>query len=609
MATFNQFNLPGQLTEIGITLDFHDINGDGIMDIFVCTEKGDSLYLNIIDDLYGHPTKHREYFLDLINQYNDNGDYLFVDGELSDLTRDGYPEYVFAVNGGHSLQPRRVYAIDYRTDTLLMSPISGAAITSIDLFDIDRDGADEIMLNTVAPENFKTTIPYRDSITWLMVLNEDLTFYRSPVPKNPPPSWLSMEPFVEKNKHYLMTYHRYRSGEGYDAELSIYDQELKPVRSRIITNQRYNRLYLWRTPGKLGIQDVKFFGNSGVYTTNLDLEFNDSLFNNTPFGYGAEVQLDVDDDGDEEYVFLSLKGIYVFRSDLSESASVEVNREERNPRTLICKIERPDTYPVLFVQVGTERYWMNYRLNRWFQYRGLAYPGIYILLFGFLYFWISIQNRIVSQRYEKDRLISTLRLQSIKNQLDPHFTYNALNAVGSLIYKEEKDLAYQYLKGLTDLLRMVAGDAAEITWKLSDELQFVKKYLEIEKLRFREKFNYSIDVEKESLNESQIPKMSVLTFVENSIKHGLKQKQDERRLDITVESLSEGLKIGIRDNGVGRAAAAKNAEESAGNGINMMKIYFKQFEKATRKRARFEVTDLFEYDLKASGTLVEIIIT
>ncbi|MCK5137780.1 MAG: histidine kinase [Bacteroidales bacterium] len=95
-----------------------------------------------------------------------------------------------------------------------------------------------------------------------------------------------------------------------------------------------------------------------------------------------------------------------------------------------------------------------------------------------------------------NRLISNLQLQSIKNQLDPHFTYNALNAVGSLIYKEEKDLAYQYLKGLADLLRMVSADASEVTWSFSDELEFV-------------------------------PKMSILTFVENSlkppgIKHGLK---------------------------------------------------------------------------------------
>jgi len=67
MATINQFNLPGKLTEIGATLDLHDINRDGLMDIFVCTEKNDSLFLTIIDDIFSHPTSTRKYFLDRIN--------------------------------------------------------------------------------------------------------------------------------------------------------------------------------------------------------------------------------------------------------------------------------------------------------------------------------------------------------------------------------------------------------------------------------------------------------------------------------------------------------------------------------------------------------------
>jgi len=189
-ATINQFNLPGRLTKLGKMLDLHDIDSNGIVDVFVCTEKNDSLYLTIIDDLYGHPTTTKEFFLDRINQYNDNGDYLFSPGGMSDLNQDGFPEYIMGINGGHSLQPRKVYAIDYRNDTVLKSPLSGAAIVSLDLFDLDNDGAEEILLNTVAPENIKTPIPYQDSISWLMVLDEDLQFYSPTIPLNGPPFWV-----------------------------------------------------------------------------------------------------------------------------------------------------------------------------------------------------------------------------------------------------------------------------------------------------------------------------------------------------------------------------------------------------------------------------------
>lgn len=608
MATINQFNLPGRLTELGATLDLHDIDSNGIADIFVCTEKSDSLFLTIIDDLYGHPTTTREYFLDKINQYNDDEDYLFSPGDLSDLNGDGTPEYILAINGGHSLQPRRVYAIDYRNDTVWKSPLSGAAIVSIDLFDLDQDGAEEVLLNTVAPENFKIPFPFRDSISWLMVLDENLQFYKPPLELNRPPSWVSLEPFIHEGNHYMMAYHRYRELDDYHAMMAIYNDSLEVVKSKIIRGYQHSGNYMYRVPGGFNISDIKFLHKAGILTYDFDLQCTDSLSNDTHFGYGAEFMLDVDADGEKEFVFITLEQLHIFRSDFRESAEMDVQIDSRNPRTLISLIEDGDAYPILFVQFDNFRISANYVKNQWFRYRGVVYPGIFIILFGLFNFLTFLQKRLVTKRYEKDRLISRLQLQSIRNQLDPHFTYNALNAVGSLIYKEEKDLAYQYLKGLTDLLRMVSGDTADITWIVSDELEFVGKYLEIEKLRFREKFNYHIEVEEDRLKQMQVPKMSVLTFVENAIKHGLNHKQEERQLNIKVVSKERGMRIGIRDNGIGRAAASKYNKGSAGAGIEMMKLYFKQFSEATGKKVRFEIKDQFEYDLKAAGTLVEITI-
>jgi LytS/YehU family sensor histidine kinase len=139
-------------------------------------------------------------------------------------------------------------------------------------------------------------------------------------------------------------------------------------------------------------------------------------------------------------------------------------------------------------------------------------------------------------------------------------------------------------------------------------LEFVNRYLEIEKLRFKEKFIYKVTVKEDRLNGLELPKMSVLTFVENAIKHGLRNKEYDRKLDVEVMALRKGMKITIRDNGIGRTAAAKFRDESAGQGIKMMKKYFKQFNEATGRKAHFEVRDLFEYDLKASGTMIEITI-
>jgi hypothetical protein len=607
-STINQFNLPGRLTTLGPIVDLHDINSDGILDIFICTIKNDSLYLGIIDDLYGHPTTTKEYFLDRVNQYNGNGDYLFVAGETTDLNRDGNPEYVMAINGGYSLQPRRVYAIDYYNDHVSRSPVSGATVVSLDCFDLDGDGTDEILLNTVAPENFKQHIPFRDSITWLMILDEDLTFYRPPIAFNEPPASLSMEPFIHEGIPYIMVYHRYRKEEDYNADLTIYSNQLVPVKKRLFKGHLQSRYYLWRIPDSLGIDDLKLMSNGAIFSVDFDLRITDSIMNRVPFGYNDEVLLDLDADGTKEVVFTGNFTVNVFRADLRESAQADIVWSVRNPRTLISVIEQGDNYPVLFVQAETDEYYLSYRINEWFRYRVIVYPGLFLILFGLFFLWGMIQNRIVSVRFEKDRLIRQLQLQSIRNQMDPHFTYNALNAVGSLIYKGEKDQAYQYLKGLSDLLRMVTGDADEVTWSLSAELEFVHKYLSIEKLRFREKFSYEVNVE-EKLGGVMVPKMSVLSFVENAIKHGLRHKEYNRRLSITAEGVKSGIKIEIRDNGIGRTAAAKYQTESTGNGIEMMKQYFRQFSEVTGKRAQFEIRDQFEYDLKPAGTLVKIYIS
>jgi len=606
LATINQFNLPGRLTRLGPTLDMHDIDSNGIVDLFLCTEKNDSLFLSIIDNLHGHPTTLSTHFLDLINQLNDNGDYLFSPGGISDLNGDGTPEYIMAINGGHSLQPRKVYAIDYKNDSVMRSPLSGAAIVSLDLFDLDSDGTDEIILNTVAPENFKSFVPFRDSISWLMILDENLEFYTAPEAMHGPPSWVSVEPFIHEGANYLMVYHKYRENEEYQAFLSIYNDSVQMIKSTTFHGYMHSGHHLYRVPGRLDISDIKFLSKEGIGAYNFDLQLTDSIVNETSFGYGKEALLDVDADGMDEFVFHAGGKLFIYRSDFRESANFELPVEARNPRTLISLKKDGEAYPVLHVQMDEKRYTLEYRKNKWFLYRKVVYPGLFLSLFGLFYLWIIFQNRLVSKRYEKDKQISQLQLQSIKSQLDPHFTYNALNAVGSLIYKGEKDLAYQYLKGLTDLLRMVSGDSSRVTWTLSDELEFVLKYMDIEKLRFREKFNFKINVEVQKLKQYQIPKMSILTFVENAIKHGLRHREYDRMLEVSASEWGSGIKIEIRDNGIGRAAASRYQEDSAGKGIKMMKKYFKQFNEVTGKKARFEVKDLFEYDLKAAGTLVVI---
>ncbi len=609
MGTINQFNLPGRLTKSGEMLDLHDINGDGITDIFVCTEKNDTVYLTIIDNIFRHPTTSRVYSLDPINRFNDNGDYTFIPGGIRDLNGDGTPEYVLAINGGHSLQPRKVYAIDYRKNSVMRSPVSGAAVFSLGFFDLDGDGADEILLNTTATDNFSAPFPYMDTTTYLMVLDNDLSFYRPPFPLSENLSSSTVVPFTYDGGRFLLTYVRYTGGEHIHSHLSIYNDSLRPLRERDVDLVPQERFGFWRESDSLGLEYLRIVSNEHQFNIDFDLKFTDSVSSRVPVANfnSPDRMLDLDGNGKNEYIFPGYNEIFVIGEDLTHMASIKIPWNALNPRILISAMENGTDHPVLVVQMEKVLYYLSYYLNGWFKYRQVLFPVIFLVLFGMFHLLGNLQNRLVRRSYEKDRLISQLQLQAIKNQLDPHFTYNALNAVGSLIYKGEKELAYQYLKGLSDLLRLVSGDASDVTWTLDDELSFVRKFLEIEKLRFREKFVYSVNI-GEALRELKVPKLSVLTFVENAIKHGLRHKRHGRRLEITAVDFNGGLKVGIADNGIGRAGAEKFKDEKSGNGIEMMKRYFKQFSEATHRKARFEITDLFDDNNEPAGTLVEIYI-
>lgn len=607
-ATINQFNLPGRLVDGGTAIELYDINGDRHVDVFICSEKNDTMYLSIIDDAFSHPTSYKCFVLDPINQYNDNADYNYIPGGISDLNGDGHAEYVMAINGGHSLQPRRVYAIDYHKDTVLRSPISGTAIHSLTLFDLDGNGLDEVLVNTTATDNFDFPFPYMDTTAWLVVLTSKLDYCRPPVSLNDQPSFVELEPFTHEGVSFILAHQRYREGDKVYALFSIYDESYTVISERKMIRPRNRSVAFFRDSESPELEHLKLIIDDKVYTLDFDLSFVDSLSLEVPRGLNhRKISLDLDGNGDMEYIFPSNQDIVVLRSDLRQPALADINWNESDMRSRISVIKDGSGARLLFVHQDSEEAWLSYHFNGWVKYRVLVYPLIFILLYGLFYYSGYFQNRLIRKRYEKDRLISQLQLQSIKNQLDPHFTYNALNAVGSLIYKGEKDQAYQYLKGVTDLLRMVSGDASDVCWTLAEELDFVYKFMEIEKLRFREKFVYSI-AEEAMLMEFKVPKLSVLTFVENALKHGLRHKVDDRKLEIELAALDGGLKIGIRDNGIGRKAAEKYREEKSGNGIKIMKKYFKQFNEASERKARFEITDLFNQEEKAAGTLVEIYI-
>lgn len=232
---------------------------------------------------------------------------------------------------------------------------------------------------------------------------------------------------------------------------------------------------------------------------------------------------------------------------------------------------------------------------------------VLILVLVFLLSW-QIRKNVLEKRVEDARREAEsyrLQLNSVLKQFDPHFTFNAVTSVGSLIMKGEKEKAYNYFIKLSNLLRSIITDSTVLFKPLELELEFVSRYCELQKLRFSNRFQYSITVADGVNIKTPVPKMIIQSFVENAIKHGLENKKGHGELEIRIESLNNGIEIIVRDNGIGRAAAYMMRTGGTGTGLKNMESIIQTMNRANQEKITFTLNDLSDNG-KPAGTEVRV---
>lgn len=234
--------------------------------------------------------------------------------------------------------------------------------------------------------------------------------------------------------------------------------------------------------------------------------------------------------------------------------------------------------------------------------------GFYLLAmitFALILFLI-IRQILVSQRKkaqaEKEKI--ELQLKTIKNQIDPHFAFNAINMIGSLVYKNDPDTVYDYFSKFAKLIRSTLQDSAKIARPLKDEIEFVKNYIEIQKTRFKGKFDYEIKMDDSIDTGINVPKMIIQTYVENAIKHGLMHKQSKGLLSINIWQKNNRMRITITDDGIGREKAKDLSKTGTKKGLLIVQQIFGMYNKLNKHQIKQEIIDLFDEHHKACGTQV-----
>jgi two-component system LytT family sensor kinase len=218
----------------------------------------------------------------------------------------------------------------------------------------------------------------------------------------------------------------------------------------------------------------------------------------------------------------------------------------------------------------------------------------YFAIAGFSYaaeYYRSFQERKV-QAVQLEAQLSHAQLQALKMQLHPHFLFNTLNSISSLlqtsrVQHEDVQMAKKMIVRLGDFLRLTLQNSGAQKVPLSQELEFLKTYLEIEKVRFQDRLNIQLNVASDT-RKMVVPNLILQPFVENAIEHGIASRSEPGTIMISAERTNGYLRLEVSDNGCG-LTVSESGRYKVTDGLGLAN---------TRARLQQLYGDSFRLDLK-----------
>lgn len=248
---------------------------------------------------------------------------------------------------------------------------------------------------------------------------------------------------------------------------------------------------------------------------------------------------------------------------------------------------------------------------------------VFLMLIGLAFalfkrYQIRKRNELIRASYEEttrtlqaEKRATESELTALKSQMNPHFIFNALNSIQHLFMYGDKVLANKQMENFTTLTREILSFSGKRNITLSAEIELLKRYLELEKMRFNDDFEYDIHVGSElDPDFDSLPPMILQPFVENALKHGLLHKKGTKKLEISFSEIDNTLLCTIYDNGIGRTAARELSEKRVQHESFATSAIDKQLELLNSDEVTYTVhyEDLYE-NAQATGTRVQLRIT
>ena len=261
-----------------------------------------------------------------------------------------------------------------------------------------------------------------------------------------------------------------------------------------------------------------------------------------------------------------------------------------------CEDENSKT-PVLSCRFSlTPAFWQ----TAWFLVAGIAL--LMLASAGVALYIQRRKNKVLLEKLRAEKELNELRISSIRLKAIPHFNANVLSAIEYYIANRTKEEAMRILEIYSDFTFKTLSDVDKAARPLSEELAYVKMYLDLEKVRFLDKFDFQINVEDGVDKNIQLPNMILHTYCENAVKHGLMPLKSGGLLTVNISQRDRIVCVSVEDNGVGRASAAQNSHlHSSKQGLAILNRQIEIYNSFNSEKINRQVEDLLK-DGQSSGT-------
>lgn len=581
-----------------------DYDHDGILECIIFTRNSDSIFLSVIDpfDKQGFFLNNR--FVDTWHKaaYSENVPWIKPVSLMKNKNSE-YSDFVFLINTGFSMRPRNVYKYSFKEDCLLKSPESSVVIRDCILADLNNDGNQEIVLSTDATGNFEESAPYTDQYSWLMVLDEELNFLFSPVRLAEYPARMKAIPIKTGSQTSLIVFNGYFGSKAIKSYFYLFDFNGNKIIEKVA--ESCDNIFASILANHDTTKNTFYFvknksGNVEEINERLEICARHKL---PEMDNGQPITiLDINSDGKLEYLFMgeNRKSFIIVQNNLADVITIPVYGASSYP--VISKVLREGQKPEFYAQFEGAGSFFSYYKNPIYSFRYLLYIALYLGILSVVLIISKIARYREKLKLQTEREIASLQMKAIKNQIDPHLTLNILNAIGSLYVSEkEKDKADFLFAKYAKLVRQTVINSDQIIISLSDEMDFVRNYLDLEQFRLKDLFKYQIDIGNDVDTSIKIPRTLLHSFVENAIKHGIRNRAKGGLLTINIDIIPGAVQIIVEDNGPGLGSGVKS-ENDTGKGFLIINEMIELYYRLEHSRISYKVEKIFKADNSVIGT-------